>query len=406
MTFQANRDERQGAGARRLAILGGGIALGYAVALALMALRGAWIVDPTGAPILTDFTAIWSAGRLALHGAALSAYDGAAEHAAEVAVIGHGFDGFYGWPYPPQFLFVARALASVPYVVAFPVWVAASALLHAAAVGAVARRWAAGAIALASPWALASLVVGQNGLLTGALIALALLCLERRPALAGLMLGLLAYKPQFGLLFPIALIAAGRWRAFGWAAAAVVGLIAAACAVFGPDSLSAFVTNLPETTRALVSTGGVGFFKLQSAYGLARQLGAPQAAGWTIQATISLAAALVVVVLWRSRADYALKAAGLAVAALLATPYVFAYDLAALAVPLAFLWRQRPFDRVEYAALALAVVSVAPFMLIHIPSGVFASLAVGAAVARRAVQEAQAARPAPGLAGQAPALAG
>ena len=402
MTIPANRDERPGGGGW-LAVLGVGVALGYAAALTLMAWRGAWIADASGAPILTDFTAIWSAGRLALHGAALSAYDGGAEHAAEVAALGHGFAGFYGWPYPPQFLFVATALGSIPYASAFAVWAAASALLHGAAVGAVARRWAAGAVAFASPWALACLFVGQNGLLTGALIALALLCLERRPALAGLLLGLLAYKPQFGLLFPIALIAAGRWRAFGWAAAAVAGLTIAACAAFGPDTLRAFVTGLPETTRALVGAGGVGFFKLQSAYGLVRQLGAPQAVGWTVQAVVSLAAALAVVGLWRSRADYALKAAGLASAALLATPYVFAYDLPALAAPLAFLWRHRPFDRVEYAVLALAVLSIAPVMLVQSPGGVFASVAVAAAVARRVVLEARAGGPAPGLAG--PALA-
>ena len=52
---------------------------------------------------------------------------------------------------------------------------------------------------------------GQNGFLTAALIGGALGLLERRPALAGICLGLLTYKPQFGLLFPFVLIADRRW---------------------------------------------------------------------------------------------------------------------------------------------------------------------------------------------------
>ena len=48
-----------------------------------------------------------------------------------------------------------------------------------------------------------------------ALIAFALVQLDRRPVLAGILFGLLAYKPQFGLMIPLVLIATQRWRAFG-----------------------------------------------------------------------------------------------------------------------------------------------------------------------------------------------
>jgi arabinofuranan 3-O-arabinosyltransferase len=50
--------------------------------------------------------------------------------------------------------------------------------------------------------------------------------LERHPALAGICLGLLTYKPQFGLLFPIVLIADRRWLTI--AVAALVALLLAA----------------------------------------------------------------------------------------------------------------------------------------------------------------------------------
>jgi uncharacterized membrane protein len=51
---------------------------------------------------------------------------------------------------------------------------------------------------------------GQNSMLSAAIIAGAVLCLDTRPLLAGVLIGLLAYKPQLGLLFPLALAATGQ----------------------------------------------------------------------------------------------------------------------------------------------------------------------------------------------------
>ena len=48
---------------------------------------------------------------------------------------------------------------------------------------------------------------GQNGFLTAALLGGALHWLDRRPWLAGVLIGCLAYKPQFGVLIPVALLA-------------------------------------------------------------------------------------------------------------------------------------------------------------------------------------------------------
>jgi len=377
--------------ARRLGAIALGVVIGYLVALVGMFVRHLWIADAQARPMLTDFTAVWSAGRLALHGAALSAYDSGAQHAAEVAAIGHDFQGFYGWPYPPSFLFVAAGLASLPYAFAFALWVGAGLGLHGASIAAVTRRPAGAVVAFASPWALASVMVGQNGFLTAALIGFALLAMDRRPALSGLLLGLLTYKPQFGLLIPLALMAGGRWRVIAWAAVSTLGLMGLSAAVFGPQTFTAFLNGLPQTTQALVEGGGVGWSKLQSVYGLARCLGGSNAVGWAAQGAVTLACALAVVLLWRGRSPFALKAAGLAVAAVLATPYVFAYDLVALAVPMAFLWRHRPFDRLDYLLLAGAALAVIPFLFAPAPSGLVASLLVAAAVGRRVLAETAAA---------------
>jgi hypothetical protein len=403
MTAQAAISD--GSGGARLAAIGTGVAIGYVAALAMMFARHAWVVDASGAPILTDFVAVWSAGQLALAGAGVTAYDKMAEHAAQVAAIGHGFSGSYDWPYPPQVLFAAAGLASLPYAAAFLAWAFGGAALQGVGIAAITRRPAAAAVALASPWTLAALMVGQNGLITAGLLGLALLCLERRPALAGLLIGLLAYKPQFGLLIPVALIAGGRWRAFGWAVFTTLGLLAAAVAVFGPQTLAAFLQGVPNMAKSEVTGGALSAAKLQSAYGLCRALGASAGAAWTLQAAVTGLAGLAVAMLWRGKASFELKAAGLAAAAVLATPYVFAYDLPVLATPFAFLWRQRPFDRVEYAALSLVALCILPFAFAPVPSGLIASLVVAAVVGRRVLIEARMATPAGGLATGAAAAA-
>ena len=59
----------------------------------------------------------------------------------------------------------------------------------------------------------------------------------------------------------------------------------------------------------------------------------------TSLAGLALATAAGVTVLWRSPSSYEIRAAALAIGVLLATPYLYMYDLVVLAVPLASLCR-------------------------------------------------------------------
>jgi hypothetical protein len=370
--------------AERFATLAAGaVVLAYGLILIRLGLAHAWLVDARGAPIVTDFIAPYSAGRLGLHSHALQAYDGRVQHAAEFAVVGHPFAGYYGWPYPPLFMVCAAALAALPYAWAFLAWMGSTLALFAGAIAAIPRRREAVLFALATPWALSDLIIGQNGFLTAGLIGLALLNLERRPALTGLCLGLLTYKPHFGLLFPLALAAAGRWRALSWAAAFAIVLNLGASALFGFETFAAFLKGLSGTTRTLVVDGGVGWRQLQSVYGATRWLGGSDAAAWTLQALVSLACAVGVVGLWRGKAPLALKAAALVAATALVTPYLLTYDQTILVVALAFLYRHGPFDRLETALATLAALCPLGFLVFNAPAGVIASLAVAALVGRR-----------------------
>jgi hypothetical protein len=95
--------------------------------------------------------------------------------------------------------------------------------------------------------------------------------------------------------------------------------------------------------------------------------------------------------LWRSRAPFEIKAAALAAGALLATPYVYMYDLVALAVPAAFLLRLMLNDqarRVEIAGLSLAGLLILIFPYVKTQVGLAATIIVLCLVAGRAMRPA------------------
>ena len=368
-------------------VVGGATGFAYLIQLTWLALTHRWIVDAKGHPLAADFLSFWSAGRLALMGHAAQAYDWSMMHTFQGQMVNHPVAGFLGWAYPPLFFAVATPLALLPYAWAFLVWLGVSFALYAAGIAAIARDHRAILLALAAPASLVCMVAGQNGFLTAALMAGILLQLEARPLLAGFLLGLLTYKPHFGLLFPVALLFGGYGRAFAAATVSTFAILLLSGMAMS-DSLAAFAQHLGGMSNDFLSHGDAGFYKLQSLYGLLRTAGAADPVAFMAQAFLLLAMAGFVAWLWRNEKDLSLRCAGLCAASLLATPYLFLYDFPVLAVAIAFLWRARPFDRAETILLMLAQFAIAGFLVMSIPTGFFAALLAFAAIARRAIRPA------------------
>jgi glycosyl transferase family 87 len=378
----------EGGAARYLSLIGLTLALAYLAALAGAYLQGNFLADAQGRPIANDFVNVFAAGRLALDGDPAAAYDWPLHKAAEVRAVGHDFANYYGWHYPPTFLFVAAALAILPYLVAALVWLAATLAAYAGALAGILGSRAGFFLALGFPAVLWNATAGQNGFLTAALVGGTLGLMERRPALAGICLGLLSYKPQFGLLFPLVLIADRRWLAFAVAALVAIGFAALSLIAFGSATWDAFAHWLPITGRVVLGDGAADWSRLQSLFGFMRAHGAGEQLAWTVQAAGTFALAAGLIWLWRSRAPFELKAAALAAGTLLATPYVYIYDLVVLAVAVAFLVRfalERGFLPSELIGLAAAgaLILIYPWHATQV--GLAAVLIVLALVAQRVV---------------------
>jgi hypothetical protein len=325
--------------ASRLSLYGCAIALIYAAALIRFYWAGAWIVDNAGLPIYTDFGVWWAGGMQALHGNPAALYDPGEFDKIQTALFPPGEAVYLNWPsYPPTFFLLLAPLALLPYSYAFITWDAVTLLAFVTVVYLIVGRLPVIALALASPFTAWNFLAAQNGFLTASLLGASLVFLERQPVLAGVFVGCLTYKPQYGILVPVALIAYRRWRAI--ASAAITGALLAAIsiALFGAEPWVAFPEGFVVQGKLSLGAGPDSTWGyLQTAYGLVRSFNGSAELAWLVQGTTSLAAAVSVWVVWRSRVRYPLKAATLSVAALLATPYAFAYDMAAIAVPAAFL---------------------------------------------------------------------
>jgi alpha-1,2-mannosyltransferase len=372
------------------------------LAASILGLLWVWVtahgmVDLQGRPLGTDFSLIYAAGTLVLDGQAAAAFDPAAMLAREQAIFGDQTP-FYTWNYPPIFLGPAAALALLPYWLALLAWQAATLVLYLTALRAVLRsRGAEGdplwvLLAVAFPAVFVNIGHGHNGFLTAALVAGALVLLDRRPLVAGVLLGLIAYKPQLGVMIPLVLIATGRWRTFSAAAATVAALVLATTLVFGPDIWPAFLKASHFTRIVVLEAGDTGWHKIQSAFAWARMWGAGVPLAYALQGAVTVVVAAALVWLWRTPADFAQKAAALAIAAVLASPYSLDYDMMVLAPAIAFLaadgmargfW---PYEKTTLAALwivPLLARGVAQATLI--PIGVIVMLAAFALVVRRQV---------------------
>ncbi|MBM3530109.1 MAG: DUF2029 domain-containing protein [Alphaproteobacteria bacterium] len=392
----------------RLRLWGFAVLAASAIGLLYVVVSSDGLNDYQGRPLGTDYSNVYAAGTYVLEGNAAAPFDWPKQYAREQAIFGDKTP-FYGWHYPPFFLFVAALLALIPYALSLAAWQGATLLLYLGMLQSILRAVpaAAGAwsnlvardrlwllLALAFPAVFVNVGHGHNGFLTAALLGGALVLLDSRPALAGVLFGLVAYKPQFGILIPLVLIASSRWRAFAAASVTVLALALATLIAFGPEVWRAFLASTALTRIEVLEQGGTGWHKIQSVFAMVRMWGGGVPLAYIVQGAVTVALAVALAWLWRSRAAYPLKAAALCIAAIAATPYSLDYDLVVLAPAIAFLAAHgfargfAPWEKTALAALWLMPLiarTVAEQALL--PLGVPAMLAVLLLILWRALAE-------------------
>jgi len=352
------------------------------------------LIVATTEPTTTDFVSFYAAGDLANAGTSHLAYDQTAHWAAEERATEPGirYQFFY---YPPVYLLLCALLARLPYLAAFVLFEGASLAFFLAVARHIlaARGWRVMVPLLAFPAVFWTLGLGQNAFLTAALLGGAILLVERRPFVAGLLFGALCYKPHFGLLVPVALAAGGHWRAFAGAALSSLGLVAASLAFFGFDTWRDFLT-IAMTSPGTYENGRIQLAGIISPFAALRVIGVGTSLAYLLQLAATLAAALFVAYVWRQRVSLPVRAAALIAATLVAVPVMLLYDL--MLALLAMTWLVRaarrtgflPWEKMTFVVLFFAaLVTLSTGRYLHLPLALIGDVALLAVIAVRALGE-------------------
>jgi len=294
------------------------------------------LTDGAEQPFGGDFLNYWSGAFLAWHKTAAEVYDWHAFHAFQESIVGGGLD-FYHYSYPPVLLLLTAPLAALPYVPALVAWTASSWFAFYRTLRLAMPGGGALLFSVATPAVFINALGGQNGAWTAALLGGGLCLLKRRPIAAGILLGLLVYKPQIGILLPIALLAGRHWKVLTAAALTALGLILISVLVFGPEIWFDYFRNLAILRHAILEDGTGVWHRMVSVFVFARRLGADIATAYAVQAVIALLAAAVVAYAWSRDIPPAVQNSLLVLGTCLATPYLQDYDLVVGAFVVAWL---------------------------------------------------------------------
>jgi alpha-1,2-mannosyltransferase len=344
-------------------------------------------------PSSSDFVSFYAAGKLALAGTPELAYNQAAHWLAqqEATVGGAPYQFFF---YPPVYLILCAGLATMPYYLAFAVFQAITMGMFILVMRRLLREQGSGWLAplLAFPAVFWTLGLGQNAFLTAALFGGFTLMLDKRPVGAGVLLGMLCYKPHFGLLVPGALLAGKRWAAFDAAAATVVWLATASVVLFGWQTWHAYFDAFSQS-GGVYGSGRIDFAGMVTPFGAVRLLGFAPWPAYLVQGGAALIMAVLVALIWRANVSTNLRSAALLAATLLAVPLVLLYDKLLALVAIGWLVREAratgflPWEKLvllsTYPVALLTWVVAARF---HFPAGPIVSCALLVLCLRRVWQ--------------------
>lgn len=346
---------------QRLLVYGSIVAVSYAIGLGWMMFRNGWFFGSESKPCM-DFSWMWVSGTFVFSIDPVRVYDPFAVAATWKALAGsancpvvHNY-----FNYPPTYLFITYLLSLMPYSAAYFVWMGATLTLYLGAIYMITRRLAAVIGGLTPFSVIPTFILGHNAFLTAGLIGTALGWLERRPWLAGIALGVLTYKPQFGLLFPVALLASRNWRALASATGASLVFAGAATLAIGYQAWPAFIASLYGPHSSLLPGGGL-VIHIQSVYGFFQWLDAPAWISWTLHLIVALIVTIIVYFVWAKPNPSSLKAAIICVGSVAVTPYVLGYDFLIVAIGVCFLVNdglERRFLPGERAVILICLISL------------------------------------------------
>lgn len=299
------------------------------------------IIDRAGNIKFQDFLQFPISARLIASGHADQLYDDQVLAREIHATIGRDTSVYLQYFYGPQVALPFIPLASLPFLAQAAIWVALSLLMYFVCIYLILKRCAAlrpfralvAICALAYPPLFHFFMRGQlSVVLLVCFTAAYLAFFSERDFLAGVTLGLLAFKPQFLVAIPLILLLAQAWKALAGVVISAATQLALTSLYFGRDVMQAYFARLlhsashPGSTELIFSP--IQMHSLHSFW----ELLIPSRPGvWALYVLTSFAVTGIAASIWKSSAPLALRFSALMFAAVLVNPHLYIYDLLALA---------------------------------------------------------------------------
>jgi Glycosyltransferase family 87 len=302
----------------------------------------------------TDYFGIWSYAKFILAHPAIQIYDDTKLLDFQMD-LGASPRGILPYVYPPWFLLLICPIGLLDYYPGYAIWIGLPFLLYLAA--SIYKNWrlSDALVTVFAPATIIALGFAQTGLLSSTFILGGFRLVASRPILSGALFGLASFKPQLGILIPIALIAARQWRTLVAAGATVPLLVIASSIAFGWSIWPVWLAKLPAHPdwAANVPNGLSPTIIANLTF-----VGVDLTVARAVQLFVATVTAVAIWFCFR-RGVTMLATAALIVGTFLATPYAFVYDMPMLTNAVLMVSRSREQSGRPLAIPGLLVLALA-----------------------------------------------
>lgn len=283
-------------------------------------------------PENSDFLTLWSAAKLMAKDQLSTLFDASALFRAQEVLSGYKALNSNNWPYSPLPLLYVRWLEPFSVRDAFLLWEGITFAFYALAVAY--RRpdpWKLTILLAAAPATAVNLGYGQSGYLMAALLIGGLRLMDKRPILAGILFGVLTYKPQFMILLPFVLLAQRRWKVLISSVVMTAGLHVLSVALYGVEPWVIYFNKIVPFQTMLFDASPIDDgFKMNSTFvtlfAAVRNLGGSLALSYGLSALAAVAGIAGTIYACRKNIPSDLRDAVIVSALFLSTPYAHVYD--------------------------------------------------------------------------------
>lgn len=295
------------------------------------------LISIDGQYIGRDFLPFYAAAKQVLAGHIHDLYTELGSYNATHLLVPEATNGtisHWPWPYPPHYFLLLAPFAILPYELALFAWLAVSLLLPSLVLWCGWR--VRGFLFIATILNInifICLIMGQNALILSAIAGLGISLANKRPLISGICFAILSIKPHFAVLIPIILLLGGYKKVFFYTIFSTLCLILITSLAFGFDIWGIALKNSSAVGNISFSPE-IWTFSIYSTYRALLSLGFSSSYAWTWHFVVAGFAIYGLQKIWRGKYPLATKWLAFGIAALLFSPFSFAYDAAWIALPI------------------------------------------------------------------------